>query len=109
VQTTCIRIKLKKDSMVDVRNWFQTLNLRMNETIETLKKEGVTVESVFLDKYGDDDFLIYYMKAKDLNHAREVFKNSTDPIDQYHKECTRNLCGDRVVLEELLNIDLIPQ
>lgn len=79
----------------------------MEETKQTLQNEGVIVEAAFLDKQGDDHFLIYYMKAEDLDRVYEVFSKSTLPIDIYHRECRKNYCEGSEVLEELLDIDRI--
>lgn len=107
MKTICIKTKLKKNVINDVRQWFQTLKDREVETLESLENEGVLVESAFLDKYGDDYYIIYYMKAKSIAYAYKVFTSSTLAIDNYYKECWRNFCEGRVVLEELLDLDRI--
>ena len=107
MQTICIKTKLKKGSLLDVRKWFETLKIRIEETKETLRVEGVVVEAAFLDKYDNDYFLIYYMKAENINHVYEIFEKSTLPIDIYYKDCWKKYCEGREVLEQLLDIDRI--
>jgi len=107
METICIKTKIQKESLEGVRAWFQTLKDRINETLETLKNEGVFVESVFLDQQGTDLYLIYYMKAENIAKVYQVFTNSNLAIDHYHKECWKKYCEGRVVLEELLDIDRI--
>lgn len=107
MKSICIKTKLRKESLDEVRVWFHTLKSRMDETLESLKNEGVFVESAFLDQQGDDIYLIYYVKAMDIPHMYQVFNNSTLTIDHYFKECWHNYCEGRVVLEELLDIDRI--
>lgn len=79
----------------------------MGETLESLENEGVVVESAFLDKQGDDLYLIYYLKAENISQVYEVFDKSTLAIDHYHKECWGKYCEGQEVLEELLDIDRI--
>jgi len=107
MKTICIKTKLKKELIKEIRIWFQTLKNRMNETLESLENEGVIVESAFLDKQGDDLYLIYYLKAEDISQVYEVFNKSTLEIDHYYKECWKKYCQGREVLEELLDIDRI--
>jgi len=107
MKTICIKTKLKEDTIDEVRQWFQTLNDRRDEVRESMQNEGVIVESAFLDKQGDDYFLIYYMRADDVKHAYDVFNKSTLAIDHYHKDCWKKYCEGRVVLEELLALDRI--
>ena len=107
MQTICIKTKLKKGSLNEVREWFATLKRRLDEVKETLINECIVVESAFLDKHGDDYFLIYYVKAENINHAYEIFEKSTLPIDNYYREYWKKYCEGREVLEELLDVDRI--
>jgi Family of unknown function (DUF6176) len=105
MRTICIRTKINPDSLDEVRVWFKTLKTRQEETMETLKNEGVLVESVFLDKHDNGIYLIYYLKAEDVDKAYEVFDKSTSSIDVYFKECWKKYCKGRIVLEELLDLE----
>lgn len=105
MKTICIKTKLKKELIDEIRIWFQTLNDRKDEILTTLENEGVFVESAFLDRQGNDLYLIYYLKAEDISRVYEVFKASTLAIDNYYKECWQKYCEGREVLEELLDID----
>lgn len=107
METVCFRIKLKPGSIEGVRIWFKTLKEREAETLKTLENEDVIVESVFLDKHGENFYLIYYMKAKSIANAREVAKKSLLPIDVYHKECREKFCEEYEKLEPLLDFHRI--
>jgi len=107
METICIKTKLKKGSLDDVRKWFQTLCERQSEVLLSLENEGVIIESAFLDKQGSDYYLIYYMKAKNFAHSREVAMKSTLAIDKYHKECFKKFCEDRIELEQLIDFQRI--
>ena len=105
MQTNCIKTKIKPGYIEEVRLWFRTLLERRDETLETLRNEGVVVESAFIDKQGDDLYLIYYMKAESIDKAYEVFNKSTSAIDLYYKDCWKKYCEGRIVLEELLDLE----
>ncbi len=77
----------------------------MGETLQSLENEWIFVESAFLNKQGNELYLIYYMKAEDISRAYEVFTKSDLDIDHYHKNCWKKYCEGREVLEELLDID----
>jgi hypothetical protein len=57
--------------------------------LQTLVAEGVTLESVFLDRVGDTDYLVYYMRARDLEHAHAVGPKLDLPIQHYHNRFKR--------------------
>lgn len=107
MKSICVRIALKENSIDSVREWFRTLMDRREETLESLRNEGVIVESVFLDRHPYGDFLIYYMRAEDFEKAKTVFLNSKLAIDAYHKECKKNYCESSIRLEQLLDLDTI--
>ena len=49
METICTVIRLKPDSVDRVREWARTLNeTRRDETLATLRDEGVMIESAFL-------------------------------------------------------------
>jgi hypothetical protein len=101
MDVTCGMIKLKANSLDTVRQWTKVMNERKNEALQTIQNEGITVESVFLAKIGGDDFLVYYIRANDLQKSREVFKNSLMEIDLIHQQFKKD-CWDVVSSTELL-------
>ena len=107
MRTLCTRTRIKPGAVEEVRAWFHTLNKRVDETMQTLEAESVLIESAFLDKHGDDYYLIYYLKAKDIDMVKEVFNKSNLPIDHYYKECWKKYCEEKVVLGELIDLERI--
>lgn len=107
MEVRCIKVRLKKGSIDHVRDWFLTLVSRKNEVLETLRRESIIVESAFLDKIGDTDYLIYYIKSPDIKKSLEIFKNSCLPIDEFYKQKWRDLCEESIVLDVLLDVDLL--
>lgn len=105
METICIKVKIKKGALDAVHKWFQTLNERSDEVMQTLENEDVAVESVFLDRQGEEDYLIYYMKAKSIQKAREVALNSSLDIDKYHKKCFKEYCEDRIEIKSLIDFE----
>ena len=107
MKSICVRVSLKKGSTEAVKEWFLTLMDRREENLASLKNEGVVVESAFLDQQPDGDFLIYYMRAEDIERAIAVFQNSSLDIDAYHKDCWGKYCEASTPLEQLLDLDTI--
>lgn len=107
MKSICVRVALKQGATEAVREWFRTLMERREETLGSLKNEGVVVESAFLDQLPDGDFLIYYMRAEDIEKAVTVFQNSSLAIDAYHKDCWSKYCERSTPLEQLLDLDMI--
>jgi len=107
MKTVCFRVQLQKGAVEGAREWFRTMMERQEEVLESLRNEGAIVESVFLDRQKDGDFLIYYFKAHNVEKAQEIFSQSFLSIDVYHRSCWAKYCGEVTSLELLLDLDLI--
>lgn len=73
--------------------------------METLRNEGVLVESVFLERTPEADFLIYYMRAVDMDRAFRVARESNRPIDAYHRRFKEEAWGPSTNLELLMDLE----
>lgn len=108
MKTIFIKTKIKENiNLEEVRDWFQILRNRLDEVRQSLENESVFVESAFLDRQGEEYFLLYYMKARDIKYAYDVFNNSNLDIDIFFKDGWKKYFEGRIVLEELLDIDRI--
>lgn len=81
-----VLIKLKQDSSEQVESWKNELHTRKQEAIETLKAEGVYIESWFHLNLEGQDYLLAYMRADDISRAQQIGRTSQFPIDQVHKK-----------------------
>jgi L-rhamnose mutarotase len=103
LKTGCVKIKIKDGTILKVYEWKEYLNTHKNEVLESLRQEGVFVESVFLDKQGDNNYLIYYMKFKDQKEAQTAFAKSDLNIDKYHAQFKKEVWEARQQLELLVD------
>jgi len=106
-ESRCVKIELKEGSLSRAREWANTLNSRREEVLATLRDEGVTLETVFLEQDGDRNFLIYIMRAESFAKVRAVVEKSTHAIDAYHKKAMQEICGPRKELELLVDFSRI--
>ncbi len=105
METRCFLIKLKANSRDRVREWANTLNARKAEVLATLRDEEVIVESAFLYRSEDGDFLMYYVKAENLLKAQKVGKESRRAIDAYHQQFKRDTWDSTKELELLVDFE----
>lgn len=99
----CTRVKLKPGSLDRVREWANELNSRRDEAYETLKDEGVYIESAFLERTLEGDFLIYYMRMESMEKAKAAVSKSPHPIDAYHKQFKVDCWESKEQLELLID------
>ncbi len=86
METACVKVRLKANSLDRVHDWANELRARSEEVLVTLRDEGVVLESVFLDSDELGDFLVYVIRARSLEAAHATARRSTHPIDSYHEQ-----------------------
>lgn len=77
-------IKLAPDYEEDLEDWRKTLVSRRDEVLQSLRDEGVALESWFQIEVDGAPYLLWFMHAESIAKAREVFMNSKHDIDAYH-------------------------
>ncbi len=104
-QFLCGRIKIKDGAMEEVKEWFRVLNERKQELIEAFTLEGVWVESIFLERAQDGDYLIYYMRQNDLEKAFTALGKCGLPIRLFHVEHWKKCCHECILLDPLFDLE----
>ncbi|ELZ96493.1 hypothetical protein C440_05078 [Haloferax mucosum ATCC BAA-1512] len=97
------RQKVSDGKVPRLKEWMSEIQNREDEAIETLKG-GMHAETAFLEHTEDGDFLVYYMKADDIEQAYKAFEDSPHEIDKEHKAVMRDVLetGENVGDFELL-------
>lgn len=103
-QVLCGRIKIKAGALEEVYQWFKTLTERKEELLEAFSHEGVWLESVFLERAQDGEYLIYYTRQDDLEKVYTTLAQMGLPIRLFHVECWKKCCEECVVLEPLFDL-----
>lgn len=79
-------IELKPGSSDRVDAWARHLDEHRESALESLRAEGVSVESWFSLSLGGKDYLLCYMRADSLEESQKVAANSGSPVDSYHQQ-----------------------
>ncbi len=108
-ETRCWKIKIKSGSIDRVREWAQTINERRNEALATLRDETVIIESIFLDRTENADYLIAVMRAESFEKSGEAVRTSAHEIDEYHRQFKRDTWEERTELELLVDLERISE
>ncbi len=105
VETRCVKVILRENSLPEVIAWADELNKRKDEVTATLAAEGVSFESVFLLKEETGYALIYVMRADDFDNARKVARSSSSYVDRYHEQFKANFWAEVKTLEKLIDFE----
>jgi hypothetical protein len=79
-------IELKPGSSERVEEWAEHVRAHREQAEETLKGEGVAVESWFSFSIEGKAYLLCYMRAESFEEAQRVVAQSQHPIDAYHRQ-----------------------
>lgn len=105
LKTIGVKIRLKKGSIKKVKAWAKELNSRLEEAYQTLRDEGVFLETVFLDQGEEEDYLIYMLKVINFEKAGEIAKKSKHAIDEFHQNFKKECWVERQKLELLIDFN----
>lgn len=103
--------KIEEGKTERLKEWIAEIRDRKEEAIQTLKNEGMHSETAFIEHTDDGDYLVYYMRADDIDEVFEAFRASSHEIDIEHKEVMRDVLesaeneGDYELLYHLANPD----
>jgi hypothetical protein len=109
MQTRCVRVKLKPDRLNAVHEWQAEMNRRKEEALQTMREEGMIVETTFLERTSDGYFLIVLLIAEDFEKAKAIGRTSTHPIDVYHRNFRQDVSLEREDLDLLVDFNRIKE
>jgi hypothetical protein len=104
-QVICTSSKIKEGCLEDVCGWLKELQARKDETLESFKNEDVWLESAFLQERNGQYYLIYYMRAENVDRAISVFRESSLAIDHFHKQCWERFTEQHEVLAPIFHLE----
>lgn len=107
MEVQCLKVKLKEGTTDYVINWFKELYSRMDLVYDALINETMVVESMFLERGADADYLIFYTRAESLQKANEMMLKSTNPVDQEALAMMQKTWDSGQALELLFDADRI--
>jgi hypothetical protein len=106
-QTQLLKIRIRPGKTERVIDFLRGLMDRQEESMDGLRREGMVVESMFLERRDEADYLYYYVKAKDLAEASQVNLAATDSLTLEIRKFVSETWGDVSSPEPLLDLDLI--
>lgn len=89
-----VKRKIREGQVPKLKDWMAEIREREGEAIETLENEGMHSEAAFIEYVNGEHFLIYYMKADDIDEVYESFENSSYDIDEQHKQVLDEVLED---------------
>lgn len=106
-ETQLLKIRIRPGKTPAVIDFLRSLRDRKDLSLEALRREGMVVESMFLERRDDADYLYYYAKARDLAQASQVNMQATDTLAQEIRAFITDTWDHIVSPEPLLDLDLI--
>jgi hypothetical protein len=106
-QTQLLKIRIRPGKTAQAMEFIRSLQERKDSSLAALRREGMVIESMFLERRDDGDYLYYYVKARDLARANEVNLQATDPFTLEIRKFVADTWGDISSPEPLLDLDLI--
>lgn len=105
LESRCVRIKLKPNSIEKVRAWALEVNSRKAEALEIIKGEEVSLECAYLDEAAGE--LIYFMRAESFSQKPKLASDLLPgSLSAYHQQFKKECWQSVIALEQLIDLDL---
>jgi Family of unknown function (DUF6176) len=106
-ESQLLKIRIRPGKTGAVIDFIRSLKDRQDLSLEALRREGMVVESMFLERRDDADYLYYYAKARDLALASQINMQANDELAQEIRAFIVETWDHIVSPEPLLDLDLI--
>ncbi len=93
-------IELKPDFNIARNKWKSYLQSNIEEALESIKNEGIEIESWFHLELDCKNYLLTYTRCEDFERSQNITAQSTLNIDQVHK--TFKKCWGRGIKAEAI-------
>jgi hypothetical protein len=107
--TQLLKIKIRAGKTAAVIEFLRSLKERKDLALEAMRREGMVVETMFLERRDDGDFLYYYVKARDLALANQVNMQATDSLTMEIRRFVAETWDHIVSPEPLIDFELIQE
>jgi uncharacterized protein with GYD domain len=104
-EVQCLKIRFRRDKAEEAVRWVQSLKERQEEVAHLLDAEGVRVESLFIERSGQDVYLYQYVRANSLEQAYEAFMKSQIPISMETRQFVDEMWEDGQSLELIVDFE----
>ncbi len=85
-QIRCSSLKIKDGCLEEVKAYYQSvMGERREAVLETFANEGMLIECGFIKQENGSHYLILFLRAHDIEKAREAYRNSTLEEDLLHR------------------------
>ncbi len=107
MEVQCLKVRLKPGTTEYVTDWVKTLSSRMDLVYDALISETMVVESMFLERGEEADYLIFYTRAESLQKANEMMLKSNNPVDKEAIEMMQETWESIQLLDVLFDVDRV--
>ena len=106
-QSQLLKIRIRPGKTPAVLDFLRSLQEREDLSLEAMRREGMVVENMFLERRDDGDYLYYYAKARDLARAAQVNMQATDALSMEIRNFIAETWDHIASPEPVLDLDLI--
>jgi hypothetical protein len=101
----CLKIRIQPGKTQRLVEWLKGLKYRPKDLREAQAAGGILLESLFLERTEEADYLVFYTRAENLARLGETFERSTLPLDLETKQIIRETWGEVTQLEPIVDLE----
>jgi hypothetical protein len=106
-ESQLLKIRIRPGKTGAVIDFLRSLKERQELSLDAMSREGMIVESMFLERRDEADYLYYYARARDLALASQLNMQANDPLAQEIRAFIVETWDHIASPEPLFDLDLI--
>ena len=101
-----VLIRLKPDTATQVADWQARILQLKEQAIESIRNEGIEVESWFQVIIANEQYLLAYIRTADIARAQAIGAQSTLEVDAVHRQFKLDTWDPSCMIDCELLVDL---
>jgi hypothetical protein len=106
MDVSAILIRLKPDTAPLVASWQERILQLKEQAIESIRNEGIEVESWFQVQLAGEHYLLAYIRSGDIARAEVIGAQSPLEVDAVHRQFKLDTWDPSYMIECELLVDL---
>lgn len=104
-EVQCIKVRIQPGQTDRLLAFFHSLHQRPAEVQESLRAEGILLETLFIERGASHDTLFFYSRARNLAAASAAFAASPLPLDNETRQIIAETWAEAVALECIIDLE----
>lgn len=104
-EVQCLKVRIQPGQTEHLLAFLRSLQERHSEVQDSLRAEGILLETLFIERAASHDTLFFYSRASNLAAASAAFAASSLPLDIETRQIIAQTWAEAQALELIIDLE----